>query len=139
MAGVETPSVEQPAATAPAPSTGPLASDPAEGTHENSSLYVGDLDKDVQETHLFELFSEVPLHPAHHMCSRACVTNRNAHVSTCTFILVQYGPVHSIRVCRDTVTRRSLGYAYVNFNVSMDPEAGTVARKAEKVYAMVTI
>lgn len=42
------------------------------------------------------------------------------------------GPVASIRVCRDAITRRSLGYAYVNFHSSSDGKVESKRRGHER-------
>jgi hypothetical protein len=97
------------AAAAPTPAANPTPAAPAPSS---GSLYVGDLDKDVTEAQLFELFSTVRRGgDIGHLAAGAHRLSRPAP---------QVGPVASIRVCRDAVTRRSLCYGYVNYSTQLD-------------------
>jgi polyadenylate-binding protein len=89
---------------APAPYNTPPAA-VAQASVPSASLYVGELDLTVTEAMLFEIFNMIG--PVARYGSlryaRACLMSE----PSC--------PISSIRVCRDAVTRRSLGYAYVNY------------------------
>lgn len=87
---------------APAPAAYNPPPQPSVASTPSASLYVGELDPTVTEAMLFEIFNMI------------------GPVARCSLIipfltLNTYSCMRSIRVCRDAVTRRSLGYAYVNY------------------------
>lgn len=56
---------------------------------KTACLYVGELDPNVEENTLMDIF-------------------------------IQIGPVDNIRICRDAITNKSLGYAYITFSSEVD-------------------
>ena len=78
----------------------------------SASLYVGELDPTVTEAMLFEIFNMIG--PVARCVFNFYLRSFDAEVEVYS----------SIRVCRDAVTRRSLGYAYVNYLNTNDGELG---------------
>lgn len=85
------------------------------GPSPSTSLYVGELDPTVTEAMLYESACRPRL-------SAVLLLYVLTHYSRVRTVFSMIGPVASIRVCRDAVTRRSLGYAYVNYLNSNDGE-----------------
>ncbi|CAO3630669.1 unnamed protein product [Cunninghamella echinulata] len=48
--------------------------------------------------------------------------NPNVEENTLMDIFTQIGPVDNIRICRDAITNKSLGYAYINFSSEVGGE-----------------